>query len=157
MVSELPYWRGASPWVRTHLVIFKNVDAIEAILRGERRVEIRFSQRCLPPYGEVVRGDSLFLKLSGRAIIGDVRVDNVLYYDRLDPEMIGRIRREYEKELGVEAAFWEAVRGAHFVSLLFLREPRRYLVPVPFPGKHDRRAWVVLAQWPRELRQALTR
>ncbi len=125
-----------------HLAIF-NDEGIEKILQGEKTVESRFSIAKIPPYQQVKKDDEIYLKKSGGKILGKVLVDNVLYYENLDGEMIGKLRKEYEKDLKTDDNFWQVHAHAHFATIIFLKKPQRFLVPIK-NKKHDRRPWVVL-------------
>ncbi len=125
-----------------HLAIFIG-DAIDKILRGEKTVEVRFSISKISPYEYVMKDDEIYLKQSGGLVIGKAKVDNVLYYENLDGETIGKIRREYANELCVDDGFWKLRSKSKYVTLIFLKNPERFLAPLRF-SKHDRRPWVVL-------------
>lgn len=125
-----------------HLAVFIG-DYIEKILSGDKTIEGRFSIDKILPYGAVKKGDIILLKQSGGLIIGEVEVDNVLYYEGLNAELIGKIRREYDKELCATGDFWQAKADSKFVSLIFIKKPKQYLAPIK-SKKHDRRSWVIL-------------
>jgi len=124
-----------------HLAVFIG-DYIQKILSGEKIIEGRFSIDKILPYGAVKKGDIILLKQSGGMILGEVEVDNVLYYEGLDAEAIGKIRKEYNQELCAEDGFWQSKANSHYVSLIFIKNPKCYLMPVKV-HKHDRRPWVV--------------
>jgi ASC-1-like (ASCH) protein len=125
-----------------HLAIFVG-DYIKQILSGTKTIEVRLSQEKIVPYGAIAKGDEILLKKSGREILGAVEVDNVLFYENLTPELIGRIRKEYNKELNVDNNFWQAKANSRYASLIFLKNPRRFLAPMKF-RKKDRRPWVII-------------
>lgn len=125
-----------------HLAIFIG-DAIEKILRGEKTIEGRFSLEKILPYNEIKKGDEILLKQSGGNIVGTVRVDNVLFYDNLDGESVGKLRKEYGEEMAVDDSFWRAKARARYASIIFLTKPERFLALLK-DRKKDRRPWVVL-------------
>lgn len=125
-----------------HLGIFQG-DAAEKILEGQKLMEGRFTFDKILPYGRIKKGDEIYLKKPGGEIMGKVTVDNALFYDNLDPETIGKIRREYNQDLDLPKQFWEKKAKSRFCSLIFLKNPRKFLAPVSFKKK-DRRPWVVL-------------
>ena len=125
-----------------HLAIFIG-DYIEKIFRGEKTIEGRFSNNKILPYCAVKKGDEILLKQSGGMIVGRAMVDNALYYEGLDSEAIGKLRKEYSKELRVDDYFWQSKTSAKYASLFFLKNPERFLTPIK-DKKKDRRAWVVL-------------
>lgn len=126
-----------------HLAIYDSRELIDKVFRGEKTVEARFSKDRFPPYEKVKKGDIIFIKLSGGKVVGKVGVDNVLFYDNLDGEKIGRLRKEYGQEMGVGDDFWKRYAHAKFASIIFLKNPERYLIAMKHE-KHDRRGWVVL-------------
>lgn len=126
-----------------HLVVFYPKQ-LEAILSGSRVVDVRFSQHRVLPYEGVAKEDEILLKAPGGMIFGSIKVDNVLFYDHLDGEAVGKLRREYAQDLGVDETFWERKKNARYASIIFLKGPRRFVAPMKSPGKHDRRPWVVL-------------
>jgi hypothetical protein len=87
----------------------------------------------------------ILLKKSGGDVIGRVIVDNVLYYDNLTPESIAILRKEYNKELCSGDGFWLAKSKSHFGTLIFLKSPERFLVPIKI-HKKDRRPWMILEE-----------
>jgi len=130
-----------------HLAIFEQREIIEKILKGEKTMEARFSRHRSLPYERIKKGDEIYLKISGGAILGKVSVDNVLFYENLTPEMLGKIRKEYNDELKMNESFWHRVGGnkSQFVSLIFLKNPQPFLSKIKYP-KHDRRSWVILEE-----------
>lgn len=125
-----------------HLAIFAPTY-IEKIFTGEKSVEGRFSQHKIVPFEAVKKGDIIFLKESGGKVLGQAEVDNVLYYEGLDGESLGKIRREYQKDLMVDDKFWEAHAKARFATIIFLKKPERFISSPPL-RKRDRRPWVVI-------------
>ena len=71
-----------------HLAIFKGRGA-ELILTGEKSIESRFSKRKDPPFGLISSGDLVYIKLSGKDIIGQFRVKKVIFFDGLDESLNG--------------------------------------------------------------------
>jgi len=127
---------------RRHLAIFLK-GVVEKVLSGQKSVEIRLSQNRIAPYLEVQKSDEIFLKNSGGKIIGKAVVDNVLYYEILNPLTVERIADNYREAAGMEEDFWARHKNARFATVIFLRKPTKFLTPVVWK-KHDRRPWVVL-------------
>ena len=125
-----------------HLAIFVG-DAIEKILKGEKTVEGRFTLDKVLPFEKIKKSDEIFLKQSGGSIIGKVEVDNVLFYEGLGGEAIGKLRKEYNGDMCTNDDFWKSKASAHYASLIFLKKPTRFLAPLK-NKKKDRRSWVVL-------------
>ena len=70
-----------------HLAIFKTEDAAR-IFSGKRKIEGRFSQIKIPPFGKVSAGDIVLIKTPGEKIIGQFLVDRVIYFDHPTKEEI---------------------------------------------------------------------
>jgi len=126
-----------------HLAIFNDVNVIEKILRGEKIIESRFSRHKDLPYGKIKKGDEIYMKESGGKIKGRVLVDNVLFYGDLSPEKIGTLRKEYSNEILADDDFWESYAKSKYVSLIFLKNPERFVSAIKFK-KHDRRGWMII-------------
>lgn len=124
----------------THLAVFASPKTVEQILGGEKTIEIRFSQTRQEPYQSVKRGDIILLKGSHGLITGQVKVDNVLYFSNLDSVKIARLRQEYGREASQPDKYWQAKARSRYASVLFLRAPERFIVPLKNP-KRDQRPW----------------
>lgn len=129
---------------RRHLAIFLKGVA-EKVLSGQKSVEIRLSQNQIAPYLEVQKKDEILLKISGGKIIGKAIVDNCLYYEILNPTTIDKLRENYQDEAAMDENFWDAHRNARFATVIFLKKPTKFLMPVVFK-KRDRRPWVVMEE-----------
>lgn len=127
---------------RRHLAIFLKGVA-EEVLSGQKTVEVRLSQNRIAPYLEVQKGDIIFLKNSGSKIIGQAVVDNCLYYEISHPEVIDKLAKNFGKEAAMDENFWKSHHQARFATVIFLKNPTKFLMPVAFQ-KNDRRPWVVL-------------
>lgn len=128
--------------MRKHLAIFIG-HAIEDILSGKKTMESRFSLGRIIPYEEVAKDDIILLKKSGGDIIGQAIADNVLYYDNLKPQSIAILHKEYSKELCASDDFWQKKAKSKYATLIFLKKPQRFVIPLKF-HKKDRRPWVIL-------------
>lgn len=128
-------------FMATHLAIFIG-DAIEDILTGRKTIECRLSQKKVAPYGFIKRDDLIYLKQAGEPIVGEVTVDNVLFFTT-DEHGLTSLRRKYQKNIQAPRSFWKDHDRARYATLIWLKNPRRYLTPLRH-DKRDRRAWVVL-------------
>lgn len=126
-----------------HLAIFNNHLA-DKVLSGEKTVDFRFSQVKIAPYLKIMKGDIVLIKNVGQAVSGQVEVDNVLYYDDLFPVKIKQIKNDYLKRSAITNQDFDKLRqGAKYLSIIFLKNPHRYIAP-PKVHKSDRRGWAVL-------------
>lgn len=97
----------------------------------------------IAPFGVIKHGDIIMLKLKGGMVFGQVGVDNVLFYENLTGEIVGKLRKEYSSEMLVDDEFWTQHANARYATVIFLDNPKRYLAPLKVVKK-DRRPWVVL-------------
>ena len=125
-----------------HLAIFSSKDYIEAILKREKTIEGRLTKDKIAPFGVIKHGDIIMLKLRGGMVFGQVEVDNVLFYENLTGEIIGKLRKEYSGEMLVDNEFWTQHANARYATVIFLDKPKRFLTPLKV-AKKDRRPWVV--------------
>lgn len=129
--------------MKKHLAIFKG-GAAEKILSGEKTVESRFSKRRNPPFGVISSGDLVYIKPSGGEIIGQFRVKKVFFFNGLTLSDLNDLRKNYEKHLAVDEAYWKGKEISKYVSLIFIGNCTRFITsPVKIPKK-DLRGWVVL-------------
>jgi len=127
--------------MRRHIAIFVG-PAIEDIFSGKKTVECRFSKSRVLPYGQVAKDDIILLKKSGGDILGQFTVDNVLYYDNLSSKSVEVLKREYDKAIAVDEKFWQEKKNNKFGTLIFLKNPKRFVFPIKFKKK-DRRPWLL--------------
>lgn len=126
-----------------HLAIFKG-DGGELILSGKKTIESRFSKRRDPPFGQVSAGDLVYIKPSGKEIIGQFKVQKVIFYDGLSQKDILDIKERYGKGLTVEEGYWQRSESSKYGTLIFIGDSSEFLTsPVKIPKK-DLRGWVVL-------------
>ena len=125
-----------------HLAIFVG-NAIERILSGRQTIEVRFTVDRILPYEKIKKGDEIYLKQSGGLVLGKVIVDNVLFYENLDGELIGKLRKEYNQDLCADDSFCQSKVNSRYATIIFLKNPQRFLTPLRI-GKRDRRSWIIL-------------
>lgn len=126
-----------------HLAIVSSKQVLEQILSGEKTIEGRLSQDRIPPFGVVTHNDTILVKEKGGKITGQVTADNVLYYENITGEIIGKLRKQFGADMMVTDEFWTSHTNARFATIIFVKNPQRYLMPIKLT-KHDRRPWVVL-------------
>ena len=126
-----------------HLAIFKGSGG-ELILTGAKTIESRFSKRKSPPFGTISTGDLVYIKPTGKEIIGQFRVQKVLFFDGLEDSDVEDIKKRYGKELAVEETYWKGKTGTKYGTLIFIGDSAKFITsPVKIPKK-DLRGWVVL-------------
>lgn len=126
-----------------HLAIFKG-DGAQLILSGQKTIESRFSSKKDVPFLQISKGDLVYIKPSGKDIIGQFRVKKVIFYDGLEVGDVGEIREKYGKEMAVDEAYWQKRESAKYGTLIFIGEVDTFITsPLKFPKK-DLRGWVIL-------------
>lgn len=126
-----------------HLAIFKGNGA-ELILSGKKTIESRFSKRKDPPFALLACGDLVYIKPSGKDIIGQFKVKKVIFYDGLTWDDILDIKERFGKEIALDESYWGSKNNAKYGSLIFIGESSRFITsPIKIPKK-DLRGWVVL-------------
>lgn len=129
--------------MQKHLAIFKK-GAGELILNGTKLIETRFSKMKLAPFERISAGDLVYIKPTGKEIIGQFRVKKVIFYDGLEPEDLKAIQLQYGKEIAAEEAYWQRKSNSIYASLIFIGQTTPFITaPLKIPKK-DLRGWVVL-------------
>ena len=101
-----------------HLAIFSK-NSGEDILQGKKTTDIRSSNRKLPPFGTISSGDLVYIKPPGKDIIGEFKVEKVIFSDNPD----GKQR---------------------YTTEIFIGSVQKFITsPVKIPKK-DLRGWVIL-------------
>jgi len=125
-----------------HLAIFVG-NAIDKILSGKQTIEARFNKEKILPYEAIKKGDEIYLKQSGGLIEGKVTVDNVLFYQHLNSQDIANLKKEYNDNIDGADDFWLQKSNCKYASIIFLKDPRRFLTPVKI-SKRSRHPWILL-------------
>ena len=125
-----------------HLAIFDR-EAAAAIFSGKKKIEGRFSQIKIAPYGRVSAGDVVLIKISGEAVVGQFSVDRVIYFDHPTNDEVGEIKKKYGRSLALPVTFWLEREKIKFASLMFIKSATKFIIPPQIPKK-DLRGWVVL-------------
>lgn len=146
-LADDPYWKqrlgalfasGARQHV--HLAILLE-PFLTYLLDGHKRVESRFSERRIAPFGRVRPGDLILLKKSGGPIVG-VCEASAAWSFRIMPRDWRSIRRLLTAPLCVEGnKFWIDRASANFVTLIAITQAQR-ITPIDY-RKRDRRGWLV--------------
>lgn len=127
-----------------HLAIF-TPPFLELILTGDKIVEGRFARVCCAPHGRVNAGDRVLMKASGGPVCGEFIVDCVKSWRDPHGVNLKPIADTYALALCANADpyFWQTRQGSCYVTLMHMRDVKRYDRPQSF-AKKDRRGWVVL-------------
>ncbi len=125
-----------------HLAVF-NPEEADLIFSGKKKIEGRFSQIKIPPFGKVAAGDIVLIKKPGEKIIGQFLIDRVFYFDHPKKEEIEQIKRKYGRGLVLPATFWLDKEKINYLTLMFIKSVTKFII-APKIVKKDLRPWVVL-------------
>lgn len=134
--------------MKKHLAIFSK-SVIPQIFNGQKTVETRFSQKRIPPFGDVSVGDLVYIKESGEEIRGQFKVTKVLSFEGIDPQDWQLIKSAYGKALSLgsieaDEAYFKSRTAARYGTIIFMDQVEQFITsPVKFTKK-DLRGWVVL-------------
>lgn len=157
-LADDPFWSAyfrdqltmPRPEFALHVAIFHE-PFLTWVLEGKKRVESRFSQKQVAPFGSVEPGDAILLKRVSGPLVGICHVNAAWSY-RLDPSTWSFIRERFSELLcAEEEEFWIERKDARFATLISIDAVRR-LPDISYP-KSDRRGWVV--EWGRLSQYAL--
>lgn len=123
-----------------HLGIFTK-DNIEKIFSGKKIIDGRFSKIKISPYCDVFVGDTVYIKEPGEGVVGQFVVSKVIYFDHPDIKDLVEIKNSYGKRMLVDDKFWKRLEKINYVSLIFVTNVTRFLVP-PIFDKKDSRGWM---------------
>lgn len=126
-----------------HLAIFKGQTG-EAILSGEKTIESRISRFKNVPFGAISSGDLVYIKPSGKDIIGQFRVKKVIFFDGIEQNDLEDLKKRYGRKLNVDESYWEKKKNCRYVSLIFIGDCTRFITSPVKIKKSDLRGWVVL-------------
>jgi hypothetical protein len=133
------------PSAGIHLAIF-NEPFLTLILKGEKKIETRFSVNKISPFRKVVEGDVVILKESGGFVKGAFIVGKVEYYENTNESTINEIKNKYETLIcsSYDETFWESRKKANYVSLIEVKRVKEFK---PFKSKkNNRMAWATLKE-----------
>src|SRR3989344_1254912 len=119
--------------MQKHLAIFKG-NGGELILSGKKTVESRFSKRKSPPFNNISSGDLVYIKPTGKEIIGQFRVQKVIFFDGLEEKDVEEIKKRYGKGLAVDLNYWKGKSGVKYGTLIFIGDSARFITsPIKIP------------------------
>jgi hypothetical protein len=128
------------PEAALHVAVFRE-PFLTWVLEGRKRVESRFSQKQVAPFGSIEPGDAVLLKRVAGPLVGICHVNAAWSY-RLDPATWSFIRQRFSELLCAEdEQFWVERKDARFATLISLDAVRQ--LPDIHYAKNDRRGWVV--------------
>lgn len=134
--------------MRKHLAIFSQNAALQ-IFSGEKTIESRFSIKKIAPFGQIAVGDLVYIKPSGKDILGQFRVKKVISFEGIDSQDWQVIKEKYGKYLSLgskkeDDEFFRAHKGAKFGTIIFIGQVDKFITSPIKIKKNDQRGWMVL-------------
>lgn len=126
-----------------HLVILKK-PYLDAILNGRKQIESRFTQTKREPFGQILPGDKLFLKISSGPVYAMAAVAAVKTFENLTPAKILEIKQQFNHHILADEQYWQSRADCRFGLLVRIKDVEP-IEPVQI-HKKDWRAWVVLTK-----------
>ncbi len=129
-----------------HLAIVKG-DTAEDILSGGKSIEIRFSKSKIAPFGVISAGDIVYIKPSGKDIIGQFRVKKVISIDGVTKEDLENMTKTYiDAIVQVYGDEVEKIKKdkLKYATIIFIGEANRFITSPVKISKRDLRGWMVL-------------
>lgn len=126
-----------------HLAIMKK-RYLDAILTGQKSVELRLTRGKCAPFGRIAAGDKIFLKQSSGPVCAVASAAGVKEFSDLTAEGIQGLKQQYDGQIGADQEFWESRADCKFAVLVWLKDVSP-IEPVRI-DKKDWRAWVVLTE-----------
>lgn len=129
--------------MKKHLAIFTG-NLAEDILSGKKTIESRFSKHKITPYGVISVGDLVYIKPSGRDIIGQFRVQKVIFINGLEVNDLEDVKKRYGRQILADENFWKSHENAKYGTLIFIGATTKFVTSPINYTKKDLRGWVVL-------------
>lgn len=136
---------SSNPSAGIHLAIF-NEPFLTLILKGEKKIETRFSVNKISPFKKVVEGDIIILKESGGFVKGAFIAGKVEYYENTNESVFNEIEHQYGSLIcsSYDKNFWGSRKRANYVSLIEVKNVKNFQ---PFKSeKRDRMGWSVIKE-----------
>lgn len=134
--------------MRRHLAIF-SLQVAQEIIAGRKTVETRFSLKRISPFGEISSGDIVYIKPSGKPILGQFLVKKVILFENLNKDDWDLIKNYYGEKLSlgsieVDQKYFKEKAEAKYGTVIFIDQVEQFITEPITYKKNDKRAWVVL-------------
>ena len=125
-----------------HIAILKP-GYIKAILAGTKTIESRLTKTAQPPFGKIVAGERLFLKVSGGPFTATAVASKVKAIEAKSPADVDRVYKRYGKQIGGDDAYWQAKRDCRYITLIWLHDVEPLTIGPKYKPAYMK-AWYVL-------------
>lgn len=122
--------------MKKHLAIL-NKEEIKEIFSGEKTIDGRFSKKRISPFGQISKGDLVYMKPPGEDIVGQFKVKKVIYIEGIDGDDWDMLEEKFKISR-------EKKENLKFLTLIFLNEVEQFITSPIKITKKDLRGWVVL-------------
>ncbi len=126
-----------------HVGIF-TPELAEKVLTGQKIIESRFSKSKIIPFGQVSAGDIVYIKPSGKDIIGQFTVAKVLFWDGLTKSDVLKLKAEFGTQIAADEAFWAQKMDSKYATIIFIGQSYRFITSPLKLQKRDQRGWIIL-------------
>lgn len=127
-----------------HVAILKP-GYIRAILDGTKTIESRLTKTAQPPFRRIKAGERIYIKASGGPFMATAIASKVNFIEAKSPADIDRVYRDYGKQIGGDAAYWQSKRDCRFITLIELSEIEPITIGPPYKTAYMK-AWYVLEE-----------
>lgn len=124
--------------MKKHLAIFDK-ETIKQIFAGVKKVDGRFSQKKISPFGKVSIGDLVYIKPPGEEIVGQFRVKKVISLEGLDKDD-WQLVRSY-----IDEHHFKDKHDIKYCTLIFIDRVEQFITSPVKIQKSDQRGWMVLS------------
>ena len=129
--------------MKKHLAIFSQ-EFVDRVFSGKKTIESRFSQKKIAPFGVISPGDTVYIKPSGKEIVGQFKVKKVVSFEGLDEEDMQTIQKLYGKKINAPAEYFTDRKSSNYATIIFIGNLEKFITPPIRIRKSDLRGWVVL-------------
>lgn len=121
-----------------HLAIFSQ-EHVLGLFDGTKTIEVRVSQKRIPPFGVVSIGDLVYIKPTGKEIIGQFKIKKIVSFEGISSEDWKVIESIYNQKLDLKNK-----QGIKYLTLIFIDQVEKFITPPIKIKKSDQRGWVIL-------------
>jgi len=134
--------------MRKHVAVISR-PVIKLIFQGKKVIESRFSQKRIPPFGQVQIGDLIYIKPPGEDIVGQFKVAQVISHEGLGKLEWNLIKQNYGERLSLgtkvaDKEYFKSHEKAQYATLIFIDRVEQFITSPIRLTKRDLRGWIVL-------------
>ncbi len=126
--------------MKSHLAIFTPAT-VKQLFSGKKTIEIRLSQRKIPPFNEVSVGDLVYIKPLKGDVEGRFLVKKVISFESPTEEDLEFLNKKYTKK---SLQNLNLKTNQRFITVIFLDQVEQFITSPVKIEKKDLRGWMVL-------------